>query len=367
LELDICIFEFIWNLIFVFWNLILISMKNVMILAVCGFISTFAFSQSDSSDFYYQKGLTEKQARRFREAEKNFSKASQFAPSNTNVLVEWGQSLMEQNRYTEAKDKFTKAYQADNKNPVVIEKLAMLSLNTHQWNDAITYAKKMQELKIGKSAGYIMAKAYYEQENYGECLKYCELAFKEDPARAEIPYIAGRSLVEMSNYKKAAGCYEQAIERDSTKPTWMYEAALVYYAIPDDKKAIFWFEKAAAKGYPRSNDYIENLANAYLNIKNYEKGIALMQEVLQKKPSDQELLYNIADAYYKIGKYQDAIDYWDKILTADKQNANALYMIGLAYQKKGEKEKGEQLCEKAIQMDPSLKNLKQEKKQPEGM
>jgi tetratricopeptide (TPR) repeat protein len=342
-------------------------MKSLRLLVACGFISTLTYAQSDSSTFYYQKGLTEKQARRFREAEKNFAKASQFAPNNANILTEWGQSLVEQNRYIDAKDKFTKAYQADNKNPAVIESLATISLNTRQWADAINYAKKMQEMKIGKSANYIIAKSYYEQENYGECLKYCEMAFKDDPTRAEIPYIAGRSLVEMSNYKKAAGCYEQAIERDSSKNQWMYEAGLVYYAIPDDKKAIYWFERAAAKGYPRSNDYIENLANAYLNIKNYEKGITLLQEVLQKKPTDQEVLYNIGDAYYQTGKYDDAIANWDKILSIDKQNASALYMIGLAYQKKGEKEKGEQLCEKAIQMDPSLKNLKQEKKQPEGI
>lgn len=342
-------------------------MKSLQLLFACGFISTLTYAQADSSAFYYQKGLTEKQARRFREAEKNFAKANSFAPNNSNVLVDWGQSLMEQNHYIDAKDKFTKAYQIDNKNPVVIENLAMLSLNTRQWNDAITYAKKMQEMKIGKSANYIIAKSYYEQENYGECVKYCEMAFKDEPTRAEIPYIAARCLVEMSNYKKAAGCYEQAIERDSTKNQWMFEAGMVYYSIPDDKKAIYWFERAASKGYPRNNEYLENLANAYLNLKNYDKGISLLQEVLQKKPTDQELLDNIADAYYHTGKYDDAINYWDKILAIDKQNASALYMIGLSYQKKGEKEKGEQLCDRAIQMDPSLKNLKQEKKQPEGM
>jgi tetratricopeptide (TPR) repeat protein len=332
-----------------------------------GLISPCAYSQTDSTGFYFQKGTTEKEAHRFREAEKNFAKAALFSPKNANVLMGWGQSLVEQKRYLEAKEKYTAAYQVDNKNAEVIENLATLSINTRQWNDAITYAKKMQEAKIGNSANYIIAKSYYEQENYGECLKYCEQAFKEDPKRAETPYIAGRSFVEMSNYKKAAGCFEQAIERDSSKANWMYEAGLVYYAIPDDKKAIYWFERAGAKGYARSNDYLENLANAYLNTKNYEKGLSLLQEVLQRKPADQELLYNVADAYYQTGKYDDAINYWDKILAIDKQNASALYMIGMAYQKKGEKEKGQQLCDKAIQMDPSLKNLKEEKKMPDGI
>jgi tetratricopeptide (TPR) repeat protein len=342
-------------------------MKNVNIILMLGLISPCTYSQTDSSAFYYQKGTAEKEAGRFREAEKAFTKALHFSPNDTKVQVALGFSLIEQKRYMEAREKLIIAYQKDNKNPEVIENLATLSLNTRQWNDAVTYAKKMQELKIGNSANFIIAKSYYELQNYGECLKYCELAFKDDPKRAETPYIAARSFVEMSNYKKAAGCFEQAIERDSTKANWMYEAGLVYYAIPDDKKAIYWLERAGAKGYTRSNDYLENLANAYLNSNNYEKGLSLLQEVLKRKPADQELLYNIADAYYQTGKYQDAIDYWDKILAIDKQNASALYMIGLSYQKKGEKEKGQQLCDRAIQMDPSLKKLKEEKKMPGGI
>ncbi|MCS3796976.1 tetratricopeptide repeat protein [Niastella sp. OAS944] len=339
-------------------------MKNINILLMLGIISNVAYAQSDSSEFYLKKGIAEKDARRFREAEKNFAKAAGFSPNDAKVQIGWGQALLEQKRYMEAREKYKAAYSIDAKNPEVIEQLATISLNTRQWADAVTYAKKMQEAKIGNSSNFIIAKSFYEQGNYGECLKYCEQAFKEDPKRAETPYIAGRSLVEMSNYKKAAGCFEQAIERDSTKAGWMYEAGLVYYAVPDDKKAIYWFERAAAKGYNRSNDFIENLANAYLNTKNYDKGLALLKEALQRKPQDMELLDNIADAYYHTGKYDDAITHWDKVLEIDKTKASALYMIGLSYQKKGEKEKGQQLCDKAIQMDPSLKNLKEEKKMP---
>ena len=86
-----------------------------------------------------------------------------------------------------------------------------------------------------------------------------------------------------------------------------------------------------------------------------------MLKILEKKPEDLNLLYNIADAYYRTSKYQEAIDYWDKVLYYDKENARALYMIGMAYQKKGEDSKGKQLCDKAIEMDPSLARLKQKR------
>jgi tetratricopeptide (TPR) repeat protein len=343
-------------------------MKNLFTLLICIHVAAIALAQkADSASFYQQKGLEEKEARRYREAEKNFAKAFQLAPSNSDVLVEWGNALVEQRRYREAREKYVRAEQAGNKNPLVIENLATLSLNMRMWQEAINYSQKMQQAKIGKGAYFNIAKSYYELENYGEALKNCELAFKEEPNRAEIPYIAGRCFIEMSNYKRAAGCYEQAIERDSSNATWMYEAALTYYAVPDDKKAIYWFERAAVRGYKRTNDYLENLGNAHLNAGNNEKGAELLKEVLQHKPGDQEVLYNIADAYYRGKNYQMAIDYWDQVLTADNKNANALYMIGMSYQKKGEKEKGQQLCDRAIQMDPSLRNLKQERKLPNGL
>ena len=218
-------------------------MKTLLIVLICTNAAAAALAQkADSVSYYQKKGLEEKQARRFREAENNFAKAFQLSPANSDLLVEWGTVLIEQRRYREAREKFVRAEQAGNKNPVVIENLATLSYNLRMWQEAINYAQKMQQAKIGKGTYFIIAKSYYELENYGEALKNCELAFKEEPKRAEIPYIAGRCFIEMSNYKRAAGCYEQAIERDSSNATWMYEAALTYYAMPDDKKAIYWFE-----------------------------------------------------------------------------------------------------------------------------
>lgn len=76
------------------------------------------------------------------------------------------------------------------------------------------------------------------------------------------------------------------------------------------------------------------------------------------------ILNMVAEAYYYKAKFDQAIEYWDRVLEYDKENASALYMIGMSYQKKGGKEntdKGIALCDKAIEMDPSLSSLKQKK------
>lgn len=342
-------------------------MKNLLILIFVICASASSYGQADSASVYFEKGMAEKQAKRYREAEKNFAKSSKFDPSNFNSLLEWSFALLDQKRYAEARERFLDAEKLDVNHPSVIENLATLSFNMRKYEDCIKYATKMKEKKIGAGSQFLIAKSYYELENYGEALKYCETAFKEDPKNAEIPYIGGRCYMEMSNYKKSAGCYEQALALDSTKVNWMYEAGLMYYAIPNDQKALYWIEKAGQKGIKKTDDYMENLASAYLNAGKNDQGINILKEILQRKPEDQEILYSIGESYYKIKKYDEAISYWDKAFGIDKTNASALYMIGMAYQKKGETEKGRAMCDRAIQMDPSLAKLKEERKMPGGL
>ena len=338
------------------------QMKIVMFFAMCIACSTLS-AQSDSAAVYFHKGMEEKNARRYREAEKRFTKAVAFAPNNVDYHLELADVYMLQNKYVDAKQSYQNAEKIKADHPVVIEKLATLSFNTRKWDDAIKYAQKMQQLKSQKPVNYMIGHSYYQLENYGEAIKYLGQAAKEEPARGEIPYTIGRSYLEMSNYKQAAANFEKAISLDSSKANWIYETGLVFDAINDSKKALYYIELAGNRGYTKGNDYLENLANAYINAGQNEKGIEILKQVLQRKPTDQELLYQVAQAYYKTGKYQLAIDYWDQALAQDKTNAKVLYMIGLSYQKKGDKQKGMQLCDRAIQMDPSLKSLKQQQGQ----
>jgi len=334
-------------------------MSNTLCFLLLTIFGAGTYAQSDSSSVFYQKGLEEKNARRFREAEKNFARAYQLSPDKLEVVLELANALMAQNRFAEAREKYLSAEKIDNNNALVTENLATLSFNLRKWAEAIKYATKTQQMKLSKPVNYIIGKSYFEQENYGEAIKFLDMAAKEEPARGEIPYSVSRAYLDMSNYKQSAAYMEKAISLDTSKVNWVYECALIYYAIPDYKKSLYFFELAGTKGYKRSNDYLENLGNAYLNTAQYEKGIALLKEVLKMKPSDQELLYVVAQASFKAGKYQEAIDYWDQALTLDKTNARVLYMIGLSYQKKGEKQKGTQLCDKAIEMDPSLNSLRE--------
>lgn len=334
-------------------------MKNILFLLFLPLFSISLYAQSDSADVYYQKGIQEKTVRRYMVAFNHLQKSIEFKPDNIDAQLAFGETAAELRKSDIAKTAFLKVLELKKDDPKAIENLATLYFNTRKWKEAIVYAKKMQELKIGKNSNYMIGKSFYEQEDYGQMLPYLAAAAKDDPSNAEIPYLIGRSYVDMSNYKAAAPYLEQAVALDTTKPRWVYECALNFGAIPNDKMAVKYYLLAADRGYKTDNDYYQNLADSYIASGQAAEGIELLKKVLERKPADLELLYSIAEVHYKTGKYQEAIDYWDRILGYDKQNARALYMIGLSYQKKGDKAKGQQLCDKAIEMDPSLSNLKQ--------
>jgi len=137
---------------------------------------------------------------------------------------------------------------------------------------------------------------------------------------------------------------------------------LIYYAVPDEQNSLKYMLAAGEKGLKKDNEYIQNLATAYILAGKADQGIVMLKDVLQKRPTDMNILNMLAEAYYDTKKYDDAINYYDQILTIDKKNAEALYMIGMSFQKKGQKEKGMALCDEAIKLDPSLSSLKSEKK-----
>lgn len=337
--------------------------KIILTAAFVGF-SGFLFAQSDSAVYYLQKGLEEKGKGRRMESVKQLEKAYQYDASSKEVLNELASAYYDLRRYGQSREKYQKLEQLGDKSATTFKQLMLLSFNMRQFDDAIKYANLLKKADPNEKVAFYIGKANYEQESYGDAIKYLEAASKEDATNAEIPYMIARAYADMLNYKQAVPYFQKAIALNPSQNRWLYELALMYYGMHDDQNSLKYMLEAAEKGYKRDNEYLENLGIAYLNAKRFDEGSAILKEALQRRPSDMNLLNMLAEAHYDAKKYTEAINYWDQLLALDKENASALYMIGLSYQKKGEKEKGIALCDKAIQMDPSLSKNKQKIEMP---
>ncbi len=315
----------------------------------------------DSSNSFLQKATIAKQERRIQLAMNLFEQAVKWDTTNIDALKAMGEYGIESRNYRQAVDAYTRWNRLDPNNESTFQQLATLYFNLGRHQDALSFTEKWEKLHKDKPMHYIAGMSNYYLENYPQAINRLLYAAETDTSNAVLYYTIGRSYLEMERYKQAIPYYQKAANADQKNARYVFEMAMVYYAIPDDKNAIAMFELAAQRGWVQNADYFESVAYCYMNIGNFAKSTEYLQKSLDKRPSSISIRYALAESQYKGGQYQDAIDNWDQILQVDNKNARSLYMIGMCYQKMGQKDKGMALCDKAIEMDPSLNSLKQKK------
>lgn len=338
-------------------------MKKILSIATAFGFSTVLFAQADSSAAYFKKGLDEKSKGHMLIAVQHFEKAYNFNKNDKQIVGELAADYLNLRRYAQSREKFLQLESMGDKTDSTYRQLTLLSFNTRKWDDAIKYALILKKQNVNEKLAWYIGKSYYEKEDLGNAIKYFGFAAMEDPSNAEIPYNIARAYADMMNYKEAIAYFQKALELKQD-PRWIYETALIYYAVPDEQNSLKYMLLAGEKGYRQDNEYLQNLAIAYTNAGKPGEAINLLKGVLDKRPTDINIITMLAEAYYDSKKYDDAIAYYDKLLQINGSNAEAMYMMGMSFQKKGEKQKGQSICDKAIQLDPSLQSLKQEKQMP---
>lgn len=333
-------------------------MKRILLTLVILISVTPIFAQSDSAKFYFKKGMDEQSVKRYLVASKNFEKAIQFDEKYTDAYIENARVNLSMRRIEAAQINFEKAYQLQPHNQIAIRELATLYINNRQYQKSSELAAKCKNCP---EVERIIAMSSYQMEDYVKAIAGLEKVLAKNPKDAEATYTLGRSYLEVEDFKSAIKLYQKALTLDATKNVWMYELALQLYNSNDFQNAKKYFLMAAEAGYPKSNDFYENLGFAYINTGDIENGLKSLNTVLSRKPNNKELLNDMAQALYSAKRYNEALGYYQKLLELNAKDANALYMAGITFQKMGEKERGIAMCDEAIKLDPSLAKNRQKK------
>jgi len=330
----------------------------VLALAITTTFGAIARSADDSVKVLMQKAKVEQDAGRHKLALEFLQQAVAVNPKMIEAQRSLGIGALEVRQFDLARQSFLTVLASQPNDAVSLEKVTEIFYNFRKWDDAIKYGQKLLALNVGKRVNFMIGKSLYEKEDFAQCFKYLDAAFVEEPKNAEIPTMFARALVDMSNFKAAARYYLEALKIDTANNRLMNELGMTYSAMNDEKTAVKYYEMAMEKGYKVDNNFVENLSNSYIAAGMPQKGMEMLLKLLEKRPGDIDLLNNVANNYYSLGNYKEAINYWDKVLYLDREEARALYMIGMSYIKMGDKNKGATLCNKAIEMDPSLKQFR---------
>lgn len=335
--------------------------KLISLLAATVFTVTLSAQISDSSQFYFQKGLEEIKARRYLLASGYFTKSIELNPRFVEAYIENGYANNQMRKTDAAKADFTRALELDPQNETAVKELTDIYFNYRQYQNALELAQKCKTC-TGKDR--IIAMCYFNMEDYGKAEKLLLSLVSKTPKDAEVVYTLASNYLAMGLEAKAITWYENAVLLDDKKSKWFFELGLLYSNTNNYKKAVVAYTKAADLGFNRGNDFNENLGFAYVYSGDFENGNKLLSDLVKRRPGDKELIRDVATAFYDSKNYDKALDFCQMLLEMDMKDGKALYQAGLCFQKKGMVERGMQMCDKAIELDPTLAGLKSKKLSP---
>lgn len=334
-------------------------MKTLIIFIIACCVSFLSYSQpSDSTAYFLQKANTDFDARLYLSASKSYDRVISLDANNFEAYLKNGKAKLEMSKIYEAGQLFERAYALEPNNEEVIEQLSTLYFNNRQYQKALDL---VQKCKACKNTDLLLGMGYYHLEDYGKAIQYLQKAIEKNSNNAQAYYSLARTALELEQSAEAIGYLQKAIKIDSSRYNWKYELGLLFYNAENYKEALSYFDKAIAGGLQKNNDVLENYGFAQIYNGNSDAGIATLEIVNQRKPNNTTLLTNIAYALYAATQYDKAISYYEKVLIINARDASALYMAGMSFQKMGQEEKGQKLCDKAIEMDPSLAKNRQKK------
>ena len=328
------------------------KLLTVISLAVAG--QSLANTFTDSSQYYFDRAMAEKLANRSLVASKMFEKALDFNQKNASIYVEAAQNLQEMHVPDKAKAYYTKAYELDPKNPKVIRELTTLYYDFRQWDKAIEFANKCNNCE---NSDRIMGMSLYKKEDYVGAEKYLQKVLAKNPNDAIANYTLAKNYIDAEQDRKALPYFEKATTLSPEKPNWTLELATLYSDIGNYRAAVPKYEAAIKLGVPQNNDFNESYGYALIYSAQFEKGEEKIVEIYKKK-GNKEILRELANTLYKLKQYDRCLDYCQKLMEVDPKDGKALYQAGLSFIKIGKKDKGQSMCDKAIELDPSLSSKK---------
>lgn len=331
------------------------QLLTITSLCVCAFAYA---TPPDSSNIYYLKGLEEKKAKRFQLAAQQFDKSLAFNSNNTEALLENAYANLEMRKTDQAKMLFIKVYQLNPNNKQVIKELMNIYFNYRQFDKAVEFAKKCTDCNESQR---IIGMSAYQQEDYTLAESYLRPYLDKATNDAEATYTLARTYIDMEEYKKAVPYLDRAVKLPEAKAQWMNEQAILLYEMNDYKNATVAFANAAEHGFIQSMDFNENYGFSCIYSGDYEKGEKLIMSVWSKKSGNKDLLRQLAEVLFQQKQYDRSLNYCQKLMELDVNDGKALYQAGLCFQKKGAKDKGQAMCDKAIELDPSLESLRRKK------
>lgn len=275
-----------------------------------------------------------------------------FLAFQTN-LSEQGMKALDEKRYTDAIDTFSKAVAADPKDYSLHFNLALAYSLAGKNGEAIPEYKKTLELKPGLyQAELNLGISLLREKQPSEAAQYLTTAAAQNPKEYRANYYLAAAELGAGQFAQAEQSYNAALAIDAKSPD--AELGLAHALAGENKldDAAVHFKKAAELNANYRNDLLE-LASMYEKAKQPEQAIVIYQQ-FPENPGAQERLGTL---YLMAGRASDAIASFEAAVAKSPTEANRAGLAE-AYLKNNQQDKAQPVVEQILAADPNNFDLR---------
>lgn len=242
---------------------------------------------------------------------KDFDMAVKLEPDNTEHYDARGQVYFEMGRYDLSDADYQKIISLDPGNVMGYMGVGRNAKNQGKWDDAIKQFDYAIKLAPDYSNGYsYRAEAYIGQEKWNEATDDIVKALDIDGDNKAY-YLMQNLSGEASNLLKSK--LKIQMMKQPTNVYWPYCLAVLSDSLGDHDEAVSYYEKA--NSLDANPLLLENIANCYYNLKQYDKALDYVDRALALDPEDYEAIDLKADILSRLGRYDESLAERDKYIS----------------------------------------------------
>ncbi len=227
-----------------------------------------------------------------------------------------------------------------------IEATKMEILSNHQ--QALNLYKECLKGNSDNDAVYYeMAKIYYEQGDYNNCLTNIKNAVKLNPSNKWYQELYAEALSKTGNQKEAAAVYGKLVKQHPDNIDYYFDWAFFLGASNQPQEAINAYNMIESKVGVGEQISMEK-ERLYLSIGKPDKAAAEIEKLAAAFPDEPKYLALLADLYSTTGNKDKAMLTLQKLAAVDPDNPNTQLALADYYRRNNQEDKAFEALKKVF-------------------
>lgn len=190
--------------------------------------------------------------------------------------------------------------------PEIREALSVASKEVQKNIDEnqLDYLPYLYQSRIFITLGREDSKSPYNDE----ALKYSFEAQKLSPTFIRTYYEIGQAYLNKKNFVEAAKYFQEAVALNPDVGLSHWYLGIVEFDSGNIQKALASIDEALNRGFQPSEADYNRMLNMYLKLEDYNRIVAVYEQLIKMKPSNPQYYASMAASYAKVGRIDDAVN-----------------------------------------------------------